>query len=497
MKPITDEQVRLLRRKLMETKTQEAAAASAGMSERSVRNWQEGPLPSEGKKPRAWRTREDPFAKVWKDQVEPLLVRDEKGVLDATTVLEVLNEGADKGEGFDEGQVRTLQRRMRDWRALHGPPKEVFFEQEHPPGKQASIDFTHGTELGVTVRGVLLVHLLFELVLSFSGWTWLKVAFGETYESLIDGIQGALWELGGVPAEGRTDNLSAATHELKETGGRTLTMRFRAFVEHLGMRSTRIAPGKSNENGVVEQRHSRTKSAVAQALVLRGSKDFDTVGDYEEFARGVVEKSQNRHIQEKLAIERKHLQPLPSSRVPSFTTFHPMVRCWSTVNVNKRTYSVPSRLIGHEVEARQHPDVVEIYFRSTLVETMPRLRGSDVARIDYRHVIWSLVKKPGAFAQYKYREELFPSLVFRKAYDALKTSSERGEVEYVRILHLAASTMESQVEKALAAVLERGGSFDYATVKAQVSPDEPAVPQVAIGAPDLSQWDDLLDRGVA
>lgn len=239
------------------------------------------------------------------------------------------------------------------------------------------------------------------------------------------------------------------------------------------------APGKSNENGVVEQRHSRTKSAVAQALVLR-SKDFDTVGDYEEFARGVVEKSQNRHIQEKLAIERKHLQPLPSvpsSRVPSFTTFHPMVRGWSTVNVNKRTYSVPSRLIGHEVEARQHPDVVEIYFRSTLVETMPRLRGSDVARIDYRHVIWSLVKKPGAFAQYKYREELFPSLVFRKAYDALKTSSERGEVEYVRILHLAASTMESQVEKALAALLERGGSFDYAAVKAQVSPDEPAVPE--------------------
>ena len=157
------------------------------MSERSARNWKDGPLPSEGKQPRTWRTREDPFAGVWDEKVVPLLNSDVEGVLDATTVLVVLNDGKQEAEKFTEGQVRTLQRRMRDWRALHGPGKEVFFEQVHPPGKEASIDFTHGTELGVTVRGALLVHLLFELVLSFSSWTWVKVAFGETYEALVSG----------------------------------------------------------------------------------------------------------------------------------------------------------------------------------------------------------------------------------------------------------------------------------------------------------------------
>lgn len=498
LRPITDEQVRLLRRKMTEHMTKEAAAAAAGMSERAGRDWKTGPLPSECKPSRTWRTRADPFIAVWNERVVPMLVLDKEGVLDATTILEVLNQDKPVSEHFADGQVRTLQRRLREWRGLHGPEKEVFFEQVHPAGKQASVDFTHGTELGVTVRGVLLVHLLFEFVLSFSGWTWLEVAFGETYEALAGGIQRSFWALGGVPGEVRTDNLSAATHELKATGGRTLTRRFRAFLEHYLVRSTRIKPGKSNENGVVEQRHFRTKSAVAQALVLRGSKDFDDVAAYETFVRAVVERTHNAHCAEKLAVERQHLLPLPSNKVPTFTTFTPMVRRWSTIAVNGRTYSVPSRLIGHEVEARQHADVVEVYFRGTLVETMPRVRAEGAARIDYRHVIWSLVKKPGAFAHYRYREELFPTLVFRRAYDAMRAKSERAEVEYVRILHLAASTMETLVEKALVVLLERGEPFDYVAVKAIAQPEEPTVPHVAISAPDLSQWNDLLSgRGAA
>jgi len=498
LRPITDEQVRLLRRKMTEQMTQEAAAAAAGMSERAARDWQTGPLPSECKPARTWRTREDPFLRVWEGRVVPLLVADKDGVLDATTILDVLNEGAASGEQFGSGQVRTLQRRLREWRALHGPEREVFFEQEHPPGRQASVDFTHGTELGVTIRGELFVHLLFELVLSCSGWTWVQVAFGETYEALVGGIQGALWALGGVPAEVRTDNLSAATHELKEGTGRTLTRRFRAFLEHYGARSTRIKPGKSNENGVVEQRHFRTKSAVAQALVVRGSKDFDDVASYEAFVRAVVDRTHNSKCVSELAAERSHLRPLPSTRVPTFTTYTPMVRRWSTIAVNGRTYSVPSRLIGHEVEARQHADLVEVYFRGTLVQVMPRLRKEGSARIDYRHVIWSLVKKPGAFAHYRYREELFPSLVFRRAYDAMRARSDRAEVEYVRILHLAASTMETHVEKALELLLGRDEPFDYVAVKAIAHPDEPTVPHVAIGAPDLGQWDTLLaSRGAA
>lgn len=485
---VTDAQVRLLRRKLMDSKTQGAAAAAAGMSERSARTWQDGPRPSETKEGRHWRTRIDPFAEVWDLELVPLMVRDEHRVLEAKTLLAEL-EKRHPG-GFSEGQVRTLQRRMRQWRALHGPDREVFFQQEHVPGRECAIDFTHAKELGVTIRGEAFDHLLFEFVLSFSGWTWACLAYSETFEALSAGLQGALWALGWCPEVCRSDNLSAATHQL-QGGGRSLTRRFRDLLEHYGMRSTRIKPGKSNENGVVEQKHYRTKSAVAQALVIRGSRDFDCVGDYESFAYAVVNET-NRLRADKLELERQHLRPMPSSRVPVHTIYQPRVSCWSLARVGGRLYSVPSRLIGHEVVVHQHPDVVEVYYAGTLVETMPRLRGKQPARVDYRHVIWSLVRKPGAFARYRYREELFPSLVFRQAYDALSTQGTRADVEYVRILHLAASTMESQVEAVLARLLESGEVFDYARVRDEVAPKPITVPVISIPKPDLAQYDRML-----
>jgi len=492
---VTDEQVRLLRQKLMEKKTQEAAAAAAGMSVRTARTWQEGPLPSQKKAARSWRTRKDPFEDVWESEVVPVLQRDTERVVQATTLVERLVE---RFPGrFSKGQVRTLQRRVRDWRALHGPEREVYFEQEHAPGRQAAIDFTHGTELGVTIRGVVFVHLLFEFVLSFSGWTWIGLALGETWEALLSGLQGALWELQGTVEVVRSDNLSAATHELRDgSGGRTLTARFRELLAHYGMRSSRIAPGESHENGVVEQRHRRTKRAIAEALVLRGGRDFDSAEAYLTFARDVVERTHNRKLADRIAVERQALRPLPATRLPEYTTYRPTVRRWSTVRVGKRTYSVPSRLIGHEVEARQYADVVEVRFRDELVERMERLRGEREARIDYRHVIWSLVRKPGAFAQYRYREELFPSLVFRRAYDALRNSrGDRADVEYVRILHLAASTLESDVEAALVRLLDEGAPFDYAHVRDLAAPAPSVVPQVSIPAPDLAAYDRLLAGG--
>jgi len=341
------------------------------------------------------------------------------------------------------------------------------------------------------------VHLLFEFVLEHSSWTWIQIAFAETYEALIDGIQNACWELKGSPEFVRSDNLSAATHELRETGGRTLTQRYRSFLDHYGMKSIRITPGESHENGVVEQRHRRTKNALAQALVIRGSKDFERIEEYLAWARAVVERSHNAECAAKLAEDRAALRPLPSSRVPIYTIYRPTVRRWSTIVVNKRTYSVASRLIGHEVEARQYPDHVEVWFANTLVEKMPRVRGEYCASINYRHVIWSLVKKPGAFAAYRYREELFPSLIFRRAYDALRSRSERADVDYVRILHLAASTTETAVEVALELLLEAGAPFDYLAVKALAQPESAAAPDVQIGAPDLAQYDALLERGVA
>jgi hypothetical protein len=448
-------------------------------------------LPSEAKRPRSWRTRPDPFAGIWESDVEPLLRGDQARALQATTILELL-ESRYPGQ-FGPGQLRTLQRRVRDWRALRGPEKEVFFPQQHVPGREAQVDFTHARALGVTINGGPLDHLLFEFVLSYSRWRWVGLAFGETFEALVGGLQEALWSLGGVPEVLRTDNLSAATHELKRSGGRALNVRFAGVLDHYGLRSTRISPGKSHENGVVEQAHYRTKLALEQALLIRGHRDFTSTEAYEEFVQGVVARLNGR-VTDRLEEERIHLRNLPAVRVPSYSTFRVRVRKWSTIRVSGKTYSVASRLIGHEVEVRQHADWIEVFYAGRCVEQMPRLRGDRDHRIDYRHVIWSLVRKPGAFARYRYREELFPSMTFRRAYDCLRSwRGDRADIEYVRILHLAASTLESEVERALQDLLEKRRPFDYIRVRELAAPVEPTVPEIAAPAvPDLAVYDELL-----
>lgn len=491
---VKDKQVQLLRLKMAEGKTIEAAAAAADMSVRSAHNWKTGPLPSQTKKHRHWRTRQDPFEGVWEADVVPLLERDEAGALEVTTILAEL--GRRYGDRFDERHLRTLQRRVRDWRTLHGPGKEVFFEQEHVPGREAAFDFTDCSSLRVTIAGQFFAHLLFQFILSFSKWRSVSLAFGETFEALVAGLQRALWELGGVPSVARSDNLSAATHALPE-GGRELNRRFKAVLDHYGVRSTRIEPGKSNQNGVVEKAHDRLKTALEQELILRGSRDFATVESYLAFVEEVRQKL-NAPTAARLAEERKHLAPLPPCRLPEYSTYEVVVRQWSTIHFGKKTYSVPSRLIGSVVEVRQHPDIIEVFYRNKLTATMPRLRGDQPHRIDYRHVIWSLVRKPGAFARYRYREELFPSLTFRRAYDALTDArGERADVEYVRILHLAASTLESRVEAALEGLLASGARFDYAAVKALAAPEERTVPDVHIPAPNPAAYDSLLAAGGA
>jgi len=487
---VTDAQVRLMRQKRMDGKTQAAAAAASSMSLRTAREWDTGPAPSATKQLRDWRTRLDPFGAVWLTDVEPLLRRDLKGVLEAKWVLEVLRTRYPAQ--FHAGQARTLQRRFRDWRARHGVEPEVFFEQVAVPGREAAIDFTHATDLGVTIAGAALPHLLFEFVLSYSHWTWVTIAFGETFEALVAGVQGALWALGGVPAILRSDNLSAATHELKASSGRDLTTRFRAVLDHYALRSSRITPGRAHENGVAEQAHRRLKSLVAQALLVRGQADFADLGAYEAFVQEVVAYWRNQPAAARLAEERPALRPLPSAAIPSYTTYYPVVRRWSTIRVAHRTYSVPAQLMGHTVEARVHPNMVEVRYRDQLVQTMPRLRKEDDHKIDYRHVIGWLVRKPGAFARYRYREDLYPSVVFRRAYDALvRTHGERADIEYLRILQLAATAGEARVLEVLSTVIDQVGGFDYVTVQAQVAPPTFAVPVIHIPAPDLAVYDAL------
>jgi hypothetical protein len=301
-----------------------------------------------------------------------------------------------------------------------------------------------------------------------------------------------------VPSVWRSDNLSAATHQIPG-GGRELNRRFATVLEHYGATSTRIEPRQSHQNGGVEKANDLLKSALRQALIIRGSADFVTVDKYIGFV-GEIRGQLNAPTAMRLAQERTHLRPLPSTRLPDYSTYTATVRHWSTIHFARRVYSVPSRLIGCVVEVRQYADVVEVFYgdRRKPTAIMPRLRGDKYHQIDYRHVIWSLVRKPGAFARYRYREELFPSLVFRRAYDALVDArGERADVEYVRILHLAASTMQADVEHALETILARHGRPDFAAVKSLAAPEKPIVPDIHIPAPDLTSYDALLVGGVS
>jgi len=387
--------------------------------------------------------------------------------------------------------LRTLQRRVLEWRATQGPGKEVYFEQVHPAGREAQIDFTHAEELRVTIAGQPFPHLFFELLLSYSKWRFVELAFGETFEALVQGTQDGFKDLGGVTKVLRSDNLSAATFNLK--GERKPTKRFKAVLDHFGLDYTRIKAGKSNENGVVEKGHDIFKTAMNQRLIVRASRDFATVEDYVTFMNEVRSRL-NREVTERLAEERQCLRPLPTCWIPAYTDVTVKVRKWSTIRVCENTYSVPSNLIDHEVTARVHPDTVEVLYRGRVVESGARLRGRGQQRIRYRHIIHSLVRKPGAFARYRYREELFPTLAFRLAYDSLrKFRGERADVEYVRVLHLAATMMESEVEIALQLLLEAGKPFDYADVKSLVdTTPRPIRPDDVPLLPDLSEYNNLL-----
>ena len=363
----------------MEGKTQETAAAKAGMCVRSARKWQDGPLPSETRQERWWRTRPDPFDGVWEEEIEPLLRGDPKGQLKATTIIEWLEEH--HPGRFSASQLRTLQRRLQDWRALHGPDQEVYFPQEHPPGREAQFDFTHGDPLGVTIAGQPYSHLLFQLILSHSGWRYAEVATGETFLALKQGLQAALFTLGGVPEVARSDNTSAATHEMKRSRGRALNDNYAALLDHYGLRSTRINRGQSHENGVAEHAHYRLKDTVDQALILRGSRDFHTADHYASFVREMVER-RNRLVKGKLEQEMACLRPLPPAPMPEYANYRSKVRKWSTIQVAGRSYSVPSRLIDQEVQIRLYADWVEVYYKGHLVERMERVRGEGESNVN-------------------------------------------------------------------------------------------------------------------
>jgi hypothetical protein len=476
------------------------AAMKAGMDRKTARKYATaGTLPSAMIKPRDWRTREDPFAEHW-PEVEALLR--ETPALEAKTLFDVLVE---KYPGrYEQGQLRTLQRRVKAWRAEQGPDKPVVLAQHHRPGEAAQTDFTHATELAVTIVGQLFAHMLCVFALPYSNWRWATVCLSESMAALRRGVQRALFQLGRVPRYHQTDNSTAATHRIPDgksvvapEGKRPFNEDYLALMRHFGMtpRTTRV--GAKEQNGDVEASNGALKHALEQALLRRGSRDFESVEAWQAFIDDVVRKgnaARGRRVDDDLHAMRE----LNVAKLPEFVEETVRVSEWSTTRVKHCAYSVPSRLIGEWVRARIFEDRIEVWFGDKLQLACDRLRGRNLHRIDYRHVIWSLVRKPGGFARYVYREEMFPSVIFRRAYDAIQTPHHgtKGDLEYLRVLHHAATTMESDVEAALSLLLAEGKAITADAVKAMVNAHDGSAEVPSLVAPivDLRSYDALIEE---
>jgi hypothetical protein len=484
-----DAEVALLLHERQKGRTQIQAAARAGMSERTARKYEQaGVLPSQLKRPRTHRTRSDPFADDWAWIVGQL---ERDAALQAKTLFDLLC--VRRPGQYQAGQLRTVQRHIQQWRALHGPGQEVYFEQVHMPGRLAQSDFTHMSELGVTLGGLPFPHLVYHLVLTYSNVEAISVCFAESFEALAEGLERCLWLLGGVPQQHRTDQLSAAVRQLDGAGRHDFTVRYQALMAHYGMQATTSTAGEAHQNGDVEQAHHRFKVAVDQALRVRGSRDFADRASYQRFLHELV-RQRNLTRQPRFAIEQQALRPLPAAPLAPCRELRVPVSRFSTIHLLNNTYSVPSRLIGMTLTVRLRSESVEAYVGTQLVGTMPRLSGRQQHRIQYQHVIWSLVRKPGAFAAYRYRDDLFPTLAFRRAYDVLtERRPERADREYVRVLHLAATTSEAEVETALALLLDAGTTPTFDAVRELVHEPQPlCVPELSAPVLDLGIYDQLL-----
>ena len=485
---VSDQQVKRLWRLSGQKLSLEVAAAKAGMDPKTARKYlRDRRLPNEMQQKHSWRTRPDPFADSW-EEIRQLLVV-EPG-LQAKTIFEYLQQ-AQPGR-FSDGQVRTLRRRISHWRATEGPPREVFFAQEHRAGALCQSDFTHCRELGVTINGQTFPHLIYHFVLSYSNWETGSICYSETFESLSEGLQNALWQLGGVPLEHQTDRMSAAVNNMCDA--KEFTQAYEGLLRHYRLHGRKIQAGQANENGDIEQRHYRFKQAAEQALMMRGSRDFPAVAAYQIFLNKLFA-SLNAGRRERYLEEVAQLRPLPEQRLDSVRRERVRVSPGSLVTVHRNFYSVHSRLIGEMVEARIRPDTVEIWYGDRKVEELPRLRGRSKHRIDYRHIIDWLVRKPGAFENYRYRSDLFPTSWFRLAYDALREEQgpKRGAQEYLSILLLAARRGEDRVQEAIRFLL---GSHQVLSAEqtARLTEDNAPAPVtiIAVDPVSLTVFDDLL-----
>jgi len=496
-KHITDQQAKLYMN-LRRTHTRETAAAKAGFSTSTgARLDADAQMPSQKRAPRG-RRRPDPLAEYWDSEIVPML-RASPGLRPITLLLEMQRRHA----SFPDNLRRTLERRVRHWQALHGPEREVIFRQEHPPGQQALSDFTDAMELGVSIAGTPLDHRLYHFRLAFSGWEQAHVVLGgESFVALAEGLQNALWSLGGAPEEHRSDSLSAAFRNLERDATEDLTERYEALCAHYGMAPTRNNRGLAHENGAIEGPHGHLKRSLRQALLLRGSNDFADLASYRRFVDEVIGHA-NARRHKALEIERAKLKPLPSRRTDDHEEELVIVTRSSGFFLRRIFYTVPSRLIGHRLRVRLYDERLECLLGGTLVLTLPRGRipkgRPDRGRcghvVDYRHVIHALRRKPMALLNLVYRDQLFPRDAFRHAWDRLVAAQSSGNAcrTMVGLLALAHDrACEAELATALDAILDAGEVPDLTSLQRRFMPTSVTVPDVTVTIPAAMTYDALL-----
>lgn len=468
------------------------SAMKAGMDLKTARKYVKlGVVALAARGPRTWRTRADPLGAAWGRAQEYLRAAPE---LEATALFERLLWT--EGDALKEGQLRTFQRRVRQWRLEHGPEPEVIFAQEHRPGEVMQVDWTHAKELEVSIAGQPLDHLLCHAVLPYSNWQWATRCQSESLLSVRQGLQAALHRLGKVPGQLQIDNSSAATHQISAGGKREFNAEFLSLVAHYGLVPRTIGIGCPNQNGDVESHNGHLKRRLTQHLLLRGYRDFASEADYDQFLAGVLVQANGRR-REKVAEELLVMRELPPTRLSDYDEVDCRVTSHSTIRVKQVTYSVPARFIGRRLRARVTEQRVDVYHGPEPVAELTRSTGRR-AVIDYRHVIQALLRKPGAFARYRHREELFPDATYRAAYDKLvRDHGQRpGELEYLRLLKLTAELGVSAVSGLLSELVgEASPPWRTESVRQFLCPS-PVVTQVE-PAVDLAVYDALLGGEVA
>ncbi len=475
------------------------AAAKAGFSTATgYRLIEDGRLPSQKAAPRG-RRRPDPLVDIFDAEIVPLLK-----AAPGLRAVAIFEEMRLRHPDLAPGVRRTMERRIRAWRALHGEEQEVIFRQVHEPGRMALSDFTDMADLGVTVAGHVLDHRLYHFRLAWSGFEHAHVILGgESYVALAEGLQNALWALGGSPIEHRSDSLSAAFRNLDADARADLTRRYDALCAHYGMEPSRNNRGVAHENGAIESAHGHLKMAIRDALLMRGFPDFDDLTGYRRFIDEIVA-AKNRRNAARIDAERGCLQPLPDRRTSDYEETIVTVTSTSSFTLRKVFYTVPSRLIGHRLRVRLHDDRLELFIGGTHLMTLPRGRAGSNGKhghvVDYRHVIHSLRRKPMALLGMVYRDQLFPRDAYRRTFEQLlerlpERVACRTMVELLALAHDRACEVE--LAESLADDLDAGRLPDMASLRVRFAPDPDALPDVFVELVPLTAYDALLGEVAA